>query len=51
MIIGVGGEPSNPEQLYIIPLDAIDNVLSGDCKIDCFLNYSEFINVLDFCGK
>lgn len=51
MIVGIGGEPSNPEQLYIIPLDAIDSVISGDLKIDCFLNYSEFINVLDFCKK
>ncbi|MBQ8721346.1 MAG: hypothetical protein IJY67_04270 [Paludibacteraceae bacterium] len=51
MIVGIGGEPSNPEQLYIIPLDAIDSVISGDRKIDCFLNYSEFINVLDFCKK
>ena len=49
VVIGLGGEPFNPEALYIIPLDDIDDVLGGSGSIEKYLNYSKFIDVTSFC--
>ena len=33
IILGVGGEPCNPERLYIIPLEKIVSITSGNQSI------------------
>ena len=38
IVLGVGGEPSNPELLYIIPLDRIISVISGVQSIVDYLH-------------
>ncbi len=39
IILGVGGEPCNPELLYRIPLDEVNSVISGNQSIVDFLLY------------
>lgn len=38
IILGVGGEPSNPELLYIIPLEKVDSIRSGVQSIVDYLH-------------
>jgi hypothetical protein len=37
IILGVGGEPSNPELMYRIPLETITSIISGTASITAFL--------------
>ena len=44
VIIGVGGEPCNPELLYVIPLERIDEIVSCNCPIVGFLCQSRSLD-------
>ncbi|MCR4921813.1 MAG: hypothetical protein K5945_08955 [Bacteroidaceae bacterium] len=37
IILGVGGEPSNPESIYRIPLESVIPIMSGAIPIEKFL--------------
>lgn len=41
VLLGIGGEACEPEQLYIIPLDAIPSVLANECPLSRFRRTSE----------
>ena len=41
VLLGIGGEACEPEQLYIIPLDAITSVLANECPLSRFRRTSE----------
>ena len=48
IILGVGGEPCNPEFLYIIPLEEIASVISGNQSIVNYLYPSSSFNISMF---
>lgn len=45
IILGVGGEPCNPDLLYIIPLDRLDTILSGAQSLVKYLHPTQSFNV------
>ncbi|OYP58513.1 hypothetical protein CIK99_04245 [Prevotella sp. P5-92] len=49
-IIGVGGEPSSPELLYLVPLSAVDYILSKKQSITEFL-CNDSLTIDDFVIK
>ena len=48
IVLGVGGEPSNPERLYIIPLECVDAVISKAMSLVSFLYTSKSFDVTCF---
>lgn len=48
IVLGVGGEPCNPELLYVIPLENIDAVISKSRPLGDFLCTSQSLDVLRF---
>lgn len=48
IILGVGGEPCNPELLYRIPLDILDTILSGAQSIVEYLHPLQSFNAAEF---
>lgn len=48
IFLGVGGEPSNPERLYIIPLECVDAVISKAMSLVSFLYTSKSFDVTCF---
>lgn len=48
IVLGVGGEPSYPELIYIIPLERVGDVVSHVCHITDFLCQSHSFNVSQF---
>lgn len=48
IILGVGGEPCNPELLYRIPLDKLDTILSGEQSIVEYLHPIQSFNAAIF---
>ena len=51
VIIGVGGEPCNPELLYVIPLERIDDIVSNNNSIVGFLCQSRSLDASLFLRK
>lgn len=48
IVLGVGGEPCNPEWLYVIPLESIDAVISKVKPLDGFLCTLQSLDVSRF---
>ena len=48
IILGVGGEPAEPELLYCIPLENLDDVVSGKLSIIRFLHPSRSFDISQF---
>ena len=48
IVLGVGGEPCNPELLYVIPLESIDAVISKERPLVDFLCTSQSFDVSQF---
>lgn len=48
IVLGVDGEPCNPDLLYVIPLESIDAVISKTRPLGDFLCTLQFLDVLRF---
>ena len=48
IVLGVGGEPCYPDLLYVIPLERVASVLSGDQSLVDFLCISRFFEASQF---
>ena len=50
ILMGIGGEPCEPESLYIIPLDCIPSIVTNDCSLSRFIRTSttEFFTMDEF---
>ena len=51
IILGVGGEPCNPELLYVIPLDRVDEIVSHEVSILDFVFPATLLNSSLFVRK
>lgn len=51
IILGVGGEPCNPELLYVIPMEKISAVISQSLPITNFLRPSTHLDINIFVKK
>ena len=48
IVLGIGGEPCNPELLYVIPLESIASVVSGAQPVTNFLCASQKLDASSF---
>ena len=51
IVLGVGGEPCNPEQLYAIPLESIASVVSGTQSLTSFRCTSQKLDASSLARK
>ena len=48
IVLGIGGEPSAPNVLYIIPLEELQSIICHPNSIEDFRHTSESMNILQF---
>ncbi len=48
IVLGIGGEPSNPDSLYIVPLEMISQVISAPSSVARFQTYSTSFDIFQF---